>query len=461
MERRLGRQVLGIPCGMAAATTMAMADTFNDQMQTTNELFSAGSYAQSLACAQALKDELMDQPMVDADRLGWPVYYELRCHYELGNTEQGWQLLHSDPFQLCQPNAKNRAWMCSVGAELAARLGRPEDVVAWGQECFWLRVRTGDDRSRRMCCDTVCTLLGRLGRADLNHGFAAELVRLGREQGSMDLALRGIGYLLDNLGTAAHGTAAQDRVGESVVEAFGELGWIGTEGCREEIEPLLARARSEAGLDVPLDQVSLPRRGPADRYRPYQEETAPLHVRAAARQIEGRDRGDPLTVQGFSELSLLLQRGFRRVGYSSHLLEDGVMYWLTNDHGAAIGRVLPRHLESFHLALTCLEDRGLDAICDACGEAIVDELTINHRSADEVTVQEASGLARLVTKLGCRKLSLWAYEHEPEALVTLAQGLADNCTLVETDLCDTSRPEPGDRIEVPAIEAIVARNRSR
>jgi len=431
-----------------------MQDTFNDHMLATSELFSAGHYAASLARAQALKDQLMAAPIVDADQLGWPVYYELRCHYELGNTDEGWKLLHSDPFRLSQPSPKNRAWMCSVAAELAARLERPEDVVAWGEECFWLRAQTGDDSSRRMCCDTVCTLLGRLDRADLNRGFAVELVRLGREHGAIQPALRGIGYLLDNLATQPN-----EQAHTAVIEAFGDLGWIGTRGAEEDIGALVERAQRELGLEVARDEASLPKRGPAAHYHRYAEQTAPLHVRAVARLMANRDRGEPLTVRGFTELSLLFQLGFEQVGYSSHLLEDGVMYWLTNEHGAAIGQALPPHLDSFHLALTCLEDRGFDAMCDACGEVTVEQLVINHRSADEVTVKEASGLARLVTKLGCRMLSLWAYEYAPDALAALAAGLADNTTLRETDICDTSKPEPEDRIDEPAIEAVAARNR--
>jgi len=200
-----------------------MTDSFNEQMVATSKLCQAGDFDQALLRAQALRRELFDAPIIDADRLGWAVYYELRCHYELGHTDQGWKLLHSDPYRLCQPGPKNHGWMCSVAAELAARLELPEQVVAWGEECFWLRSGTDDAPSRMMCCDTVCTLLERLNRADLNISFAAELVRLGREHRAMRPALRGIGYLLDNLQKAAH-----EAVQAAVLEAFGELDWIGT-----------------------------------------------------------------------------------------------------------------------------------------------------------------------------------------------------------------------------------------
>ena len=47
-------------------------------------------------------------------------------------------------------------------------MGRADEVVSWGEKCFFLRYLAGDALAARQCCGTVCVLLRRLDRADLN-----------------------------------------------------------------------------------------------------------------------------------------------------------------------------------------------------------------------------------------------------------------------------------------------------
>ena len=91
----------------------------------------------------------------------------------------------------------------------------------------------------------------------------------------------------------------------------------------------------------------------------------------------------------------------------------------------------------------------------------INELTISHKSGDEVTEEEATGLARLATKLGVKTLHLWAGEYDEGVLDKMAHMLEDlgNSTLRDIDICDVSLPEPEDQINHDGLTKIVEKNR--
>jgi hypothetical protein len=329
--------------------------TFASEMDAVHRFFEARDYRAALERSRDLRSRSRENP----EELGWAVYYEFRCLYALGRTGQAWLLLHSEDRRASRIGVTNEGWMCSVGSELAARLGRVDDVVRLGKECLKLRGELGDRESEMMCCQTVCTLLERLGRPDLGRDFAQH--------------------------------------------------------------------------------------------------------RAMLRDLAARNKRDPITVRGLALLSMLVQHGFEHVGYDSHVREDGCLFWITDAHAAAIGRCLSGSLRSFHLSLTTFSGAGFDVMTEAAPDDVaLDKLVIHHRSGDEVTVVEARGLARLVTKLRVRNLCVWALEYESGALDALTDELErlNNQTLTVIDVCDLNKVEPDDRVPVPALEALIARNRA-
>lgn len=91
----------------------------------------------------------------------------------------------------------------------------------------------------------------------------------------------------------------------------------------------------------------------------------------------------------------------------------------------------------------------------------IDELTISHKSGDEVTETEATGLAHLATKLGVKTLHLWAGEYDDGALDKMALVLKEkgNKTLTRIDVCDVTLPEPDDQIKHDGLKEIMEKNR--
>lgn len=400
-------------------------------MESVHSFFEASDYQAALERSRRLRRRCRENP----EELGWAVYYEFRCLYALGRTTEAWELLHSEDRRLSRIDVKNDGWMCSVGSELAARLGRVEDVARLGEECLMLRRELGDPRSEVMCCQTVCTLLQRLCRPDRNRDFAQHLVTLGIRFGSARTLASGVGFLID--------------------------------GYEHTPAPALREALRVASIQSPELRARIEKAigkiAPSPSYRAPSKRGDTLDQRLFVRELASRNRRDPVTVRGFARLSLLVQHGFEHVGYDSHVLEDGCLFWITDAHAAAIGGCLSASLRSFHLSLTTFAGEGFDVMTEAASDDVeLDKLVIHHRSGDEVTVEEARGLARLVTKLRVRNLSVWALEYESDALDALATELerVNNETLTGIDICDLTRAEPDDRVLVPVLDALIAKNRA-
>jgi len=186
------------------------------------------------------------------------------------------------------------------------------------------------------------------------------------------------------------------------------------------------------------------------------------HEDELLRQFAWMTRDSPCTVRSFTVFSMMLQFGFTQVTYASHVLESGHLYWITDAHAEMIGRALLPGLSYLGILLTRCEGQGFQIMTAHIEEHVqIDEVLVKHESGDEVTLTEAVGAAQLVTKVGARSFHHWAAEFDPGAIEAFCDTLlvADNRTLCELDICDITKAEPDDRIEVPALAGLLARNR--
>lgn len=206
------------------------------------------------------------------------------------------------------------------------------------------------------------------------------------------------------------------------------------------------------------------------RYDPYDPKNPTAGQKALLDQLDhmyafhNLKDVDWLTIQGFDCFAMMAARPWPRLCYESHLLEGGLMFWMTDVHAKAIGRALRPGLKALRLDLTRPEKDGFTVMANAVAPGVtVPELYIAHRSGDEVSVVEARGIARLATRLACRTLHLWAMEYDNGALDTLAGelGALGNKNLRTTDVCDTSKKEPDDQINHPGLSALVKKMKKR
>jgi hypothetical protein len=177
-------------------------------------------------------------------------------------------------------------------------------------------------------------------------------------------------------------------------------------------------------------------------------------------QLEPLDRGKPYTLRGILFFSMAVKRNFKRLTYDARTRDDGAFFWITDEHARLLGAALTKSLDQFGLLLTTFAGDGLGLIGDTLAEGVtLDEVTIAHKSADEVTTTEATGFGRLLTRARTRVVHLWAAEFVNGALDELERtlGTLGNQTLEEADICDISKPEPEDRIHHSGIEGLVAR----
>lgn len=128
----------------------------------------------------------IDEPF-DPQRYGWVHFYRFKAAYMTRDYEAAWALLEK-PRLVAAMTARNAAWMSSVGAEVAARLGRPDDVVAQAERCIDIRRQMGDEGGVAMSARTACALLEQIGEDHRNRPFAALLIEAGEVYGYRALA---------------------------------------------------------------------------------------------------------------------------------------------------------------------------------------------------------------------------------------------------------------------------------
>lgn len=176
-----------------------MRDTLvRDRMGSIAAMFAEGYWRKSLALAAATKAEMLASGRADAELLGWVRYYEFRNLLAL----EDWKAI-DDLYRAREPLAyamplKNAAWVCSVAGEAAARLGDAEQVVRRLRRCYRMRMKDRDLESAFHALQTGCVLLKRIGRADLNTGFADRLIEVGIRLHLPEAVLRGYTVLMDN-----------------------------------------------------------------------------------------------------------------------------------------------------------------------------------------------------------------------------------------------------------------------
>jgi ankyrin repeat protein len=146
----------------------------------------AEDWARAADLFAAIDAEIGDDPF-DPQRYGWVHFYCFKAAYMNRDHEAAWALL-TRPRRTAAMSSKNAAWMSSVGAELAARLGRPDDVVTQAERCLEIRGRLDEPGAAAMTAKTACALLESIGADHLNRRFATILIA------AAEVAVRAYGY---------------------------------------------------------------------------------------------------------------------------------------------------------------------------------------------------------------------------------------------------------------------------
>lgn len=185
--------------------------------------------------------------------------------------------------------------------------------------------------------------------------------------------------------------------------------------------------------------------------------------------LRGANLDEPQNITYLPLLSMAIHSGFQKLTYVSHNLPDGRFFAMTADRSEAFGRCICKDMQFLGLELTCFlpgtaqfVEIGIDLAREDGSTAKVHELMFAHKSADEVTVEEAVAFARVIHKLNVRVAHLWAGEFDEGALDAFCVTLNSlgNRSLSLADICDVSKPEPEDRIRHSGIESIVHNNRN-
>lgn len=146
--------------------------------------------AQALGLAEKLEADILAGARHDPTQLGWARDYRIRCLYRLGRNDEGLSVLTTPPPRPMTISNKNAAWLHSVGAEMAVRVGAPEQALKLIGRALELRHSDADPASMKMAVETGFALLRQAGAPALLAAWYAEIeARLAATTGELAHAL--------------------------------------------------------------------------------------------------------------------------------------------------------------------------------------------------------------------------------------------------------------------------------
>jgi hypothetical protein len=152
------------------------------------------AYAAAAELVDETDREIVEQP--DPELYGWLCFYRFRAAFLLEEWERAWSALPPRFAFLVSPT--NAAWLFSARAEVAARTGRVEELLAHAAKCIGIRREMDDPDGMLMAAQTACELLHQIDRDDLNVHFLPIILgeaRLGEAQLLGKPAYTAYGYL--------------------------------------------------------------------------------------------------------------------------------------------------------------------------------------------------------------------------------------------------------------------------
>ena len=153
----------------------------------------------ALNAAAELADEteraITEQP--DPKLYGWLCFYRFRAAFLLEEWARAWSAL--PPRFAFQVSPTNAAWLFSARAEVAARTGRVEELLAHAARCIGIRREIGDVTGMLEAARTGCELLHQIGRDDLSAHFLPIILGESRFLGQTAFTAYGYVVLVRNI----------------------------------------------------------------------------------------------------------------------------------------------------------------------------------------------------------------------------------------------------------------------
>lgn len=163
-------------------------------MRAIRAALSAARYGEAAERSITLEAELRREDSPPRDQLGWARHCAFRAAYEGGDHRRADDLLLSFDEQRHAIADENRAWMFSVGAELAAHQGETPAVDTWGERCYAIRRRLRSPECALRCALMVCNLLTRAGALADYPRWPQRVIAIGKAYGAKDVIALGNAY---------------------------------------------------------------------------------------------------------------------------------------------------------------------------------------------------------------------------------------------------------------------------
>jgi hypothetical protein len=164
-------------------------------LQSVVELMDAGRIEDARELADTTDDALAEQP--NPELYGWLCFYRFKAAHALEAWEDAAKMFPPRFAFVVTPT--NGAWIHSVRAEVAARMGSVDGVLENADRCISIRRQMGDTRATFLAARTACELLHQLGRDDLNTRFLPIVIDEARFAGELEHTAYGYVALVRNI----------------------------------------------------------------------------------------------------------------------------------------------------------------------------------------------------------------------------------------------------------------------
>ena len=103
--------------------------------------------------------------------------------------------------------------------------------------------------------------------------------------------------------------------------------------------------RSYSGSELPFSECK--HTMAAANYKPYDpNHPTPVQLQLSLK-LAGMSKNSPVIIRGFGSFSVVVHSGFKKVNYQAHIRDDGLYFWVNEEHAKQIGLALRPTLEYF------------------------------------------------------------------------------------------------------------------
>lgn len=104
----------------------------------------------------------------------------------------------------------------------------------------------------------------------------------------------------------------------------------------------------------------------AVHYKPYDPSEPTPSQRQLGLQLMKMNKHSPVVIQGFDKFTMVVHSGFKKVTYKAHIRDDGLYFWVNEEHAKQIGLSLRPTLEYLCMEVSWITSETVNNLSMYC-----------------------------------------------------------------------------------------------